>query len=261
MLGTLVKIAVTGAAAYVGYKLITKKPILQSIRGITKAGAIQVVVPTSGVKPVNGVHGAGNAFVITDAGASRLSPQSTKDVQSALNALGFGPLKVDGIPGPLTTNAIQKFQTAHGLSADGIIGDQTKKDLAAALAQLAGISPAIGQMPEVQGAQAGSSNINTCKDVQHALNMLGASPALQEDGKCGPLSVAAIKAFQVTHGLTADGVAGPKTKMALSIACNSVGQQSGMMAAAQAQAQADAAAASASAGPPPGLASFGGNFG
>jgi peptidoglycan hydrolase-like protein with peptidoglycan-binding domain len=56
------------------------------------------------------------------------------------------------------------------------------------------------------------------KDVQHALNVLGASPSLSEDGKMGPKTVAAIKSFQTVHGLTPDGVAGPKTKVALHLA-------------------------------------------
>jgi peptidoglycan hydrolase-like protein with peptidoglycan-binding domain len=34
----------------------------------------------------------------------------------------------------------------------------------------------------------------------------------------GPKTVAAIKSFQTIHGLTPDGVAGPKTKTALHLA-------------------------------------------
>src|SRR4030095_3141070 len=41
--------------------------------------------------------------------------------------------------------------------------------------------------------------------VQHALNLTGASPKLQEDGNLGPKSVAAIKSFQAAHGLIPDG--------------------------------------------------------
>jgi peptidoglycan hydrolase-like protein with peptidoglycan-binding domain len=55
-------------------------------------------------------------------------------------------------------------------------------------------------------------------DIQGNLNILGASPPLTVDGQLGPMSVAAIKAFQTAHGLTADGIAGPQTKTAIYIA-------------------------------------------
>ena len=55
-------------------------------------------------------------------------------------------------------------------------------------------------------------------DVQKNLNILGAKPALTTDGKLGPMSIAAIKSFQASHGLAADGVAGPKTKTAIYVA-------------------------------------------
>jgi len=235
-----------GIAVVLGIKALQKKH-LQSVRSVTRDGkAIQLVVPASGTKPVNGVSTAANAVLITPSGASVLMPSSIKEIQSALNALGFGPLKVDGVAGPLTTKAVQQFQSAHGLTADGIIGDNVKKQLAMALSALAGVNTSVGQSPEVQSATAGSTpTIATCKDVQHALNLLGASPALQEDGVCGPKSIAAIKAFQVTHGLVSDGVAGPKTKAALAIA---LGAQQPIVhhgMADVAQAAADAAAAQA----------------
>lgn len=51
--------------------------------------------------------------------------------------------------------------------------------------------------------------------LQQALNALGYTPKLVEDGRRGPATVAAIKWFQGLHGLTADGVAGPVTLGAL----------------------------------------------
>lgn len=48
------------------------------------------------------------------------------------------------------------------------------------------------------------------KLVQRQLNKLGFGP-ISEDGKTGPLTVAAIKAFQKSRGLPVDGLAGPKT--------------------------------------------------
>jgi hypothetical protein len=48
-----------------------------------------------------------------------------RHVQAGLNALGFGPLNVDGIQGPATWNAIAAFQQVNGLAVDGIAGSGT----------------------------------------------------------------------------------------------------------------------------------------
>ena len=47
-----------------------------------------------------------------------------------LNKLGFGPLDVDGIFGPLTQAAVTRFQSAKKLEADGVVN---QKDWAALL--------------------------------------------------------------------------------------------------------------------------------
>jgi peptidoglycan hydrolase-like protein with peptidoglycan-binding domain len=72
------------------------------------------------------------------------------------------------------------------------------------------------------GAQAPSNfpDPDTSSDVwvQWTINRLGLIPPLVEDGMLGPLSRAAIKAFQKNHGLHPDGVPGPMTRTALAIA-------------------------------------------
>ena len=53
--------------------------------------------------------------------------------------------------------------------------------------------------------------------LQHALAAAGYSPG-KADGDYGDATTNAVKAFQSDHGLTADGVAGPKTLAALATA-------------------------------------------
>ena len=53
--------------------------------------------------------------------------------------------------------------------------------------------------------------------VQQKLNDLGASPQLVVDGKWGPKSITACKAFQKSKGLVVDGIPGPKTLTALGL--------------------------------------------
>ena len=52
-------------------------------------------------------------------------------------------------------------------------------------------------------------------DLQSRLNALGAKPPLKVDGIFGPKTLAAVRAFQKSHGLKVDGLVGPKTTAAL----------------------------------------------
>lgn len=68
-----------------------------------------------------------------------------KEVQQKLNSLGFGPLIVDGKPGPKTTSAIKDFQKKAGLTVDGTYGPKTE----AALFQSVTIKPTYPTIPVV----------------------------------------------------------------------------------------------------------------
>jgi Putative peptidoglycan binding domain len=56
-----------------------------------------------------------------------------KVLQLALAHLGFSPGTIDGQYGAGTTQAVKNFQTAHGLTADGVCGPQTIAALKTAL--------------------------------------------------------------------------------------------------------------------------------
>ena len=58
----------------------------------------------------------------------------TRWVQQSLNALGLGPLTVDGDAGPATLDAIRRFQAAQGMYQDGVVGPLTLSALNAAVA-------------------------------------------------------------------------------------------------------------------------------
>ena len=49
----------------------------------------------------------------------------THDLQIRLNALGYGPLLVDGVAGPKTLQSVRQFQAAQGLDVDGVAGPNT----------------------------------------------------------------------------------------------------------------------------------------
>jgi putative chitinase len=66
----------------------------------------------------------------------------------------------------------------------------------------------------------GSQNpaVHSTTWLQVSLNKLGAEPPLVPDGSYGPLTAAAVKEFQESHGLTADGKMGPETWAAIDAA-------------------------------------------
>jgi peptidoglycan hydrolase-like protein with peptidoglycan-binding domain len=67
-------------------------------------------------------------------GAGLLQPGGSRPVrtlQHRLSRAGFSPGPVDGRFGPLTTQAVERFQHAHDLGVDGIVGVHTQRALAA----------------------------------------------------------------------------------------------------------------------------------
>ena len=95
---------------------ITQTPPTTAKTGTTAKPAktpSKVVLPTLALKP-------------GDAGTQ------VKRLQRTLAALGYSPGTVDGRFGPATKRALQKFQKAKKLTADGILGPKTLRALVAA---------------------------------------------------------------------------------------------------------------------------------
>jgi peptidoglycan hydrolase-like protein with peptidoglycan-binding domain len=201
-----------GIAALAGYEFM-KKP---------KGGAVHKTVTDTGV-PIKVVAYPGHGAIVgSPTGYSNVSLQTVKDVQRALNTLGYVPtLKVDGFLGPKTTANVRVYQSKNGLVVDGSAGDVTMRSLSASLAKMAASGSALHQAVALSPDMAASAGAMTSTDIQTDLNILGARPPLQVDGIIGPKSRAAIIVFQTTHGLQVDGIAGPLTKAAIYTAVHS----------------------------------------
>lgn len=96
--------------------------------------------------------------------------------------------KHNGVFGTGTKVAVQDFQRAHSLVADGIVGPLTWPDLT----------------PTIEHNSTG----NTVRAVQEVLGM-------DVNGDFGTVTLDNVKAFQAKHKLTADGIVGPNTWNAL----------------------------------------------
>jgi len=135
--------------------------------------------------------------------AAEAASANAAALQTALHAKGLYAGTVDGVRGPMTRDAVRRFQLRRGLLADGIAGPRTRAALGwrgrPRLGSRAIASPARGW--DVAG-------------VQFLLAIHG-FPSGPFDGRLGPRGDAALRRFQAWAGLGADGVAGQATLAAL----------------------------------------------
>jgi len=162
--------------------------------------------------------------------------------QVTLLQQALGGIKVDGVYGPETEEAVRSFQTSHSLTVDGVAGAQTSAALrgnpavkalasfqseipgesasaAASAASSTTTSTAGGEEPSATTAPAGvwkpqaavasgpspeEVEATTVKHLQTALQ-------LTADGVFGPETEASVRRLQARHGLTVDGIVGPAT--------------------------------------------------
>jgi peptidoglycan hydrolase-like protein with peptidoglycan-binding domain len=124
-------------------------------------------------------------------------------LQRRLTGLGFSPGPIDGRYGPLTTQAVERFQRAYGLSADGIVGPRSVAALNAKTdTTRAALRPGDGYQI--------NAGLGRVRVLQRRLARLGFAPG-PIDGRYGPLTTHAVERFQTARRLTVNGVAGAVT--------------------------------------------------
>ena len=126
-----------------------------------------------------------------------------RQLQRRLRSDGYYAGPVDGLYGPRTVAAVQQFQRANGLVADGVAGPQT---MSAASPRGDRVRPGAGY-----GSPGGDVRV---RDVQRMLRTAGYD-AGSVDGRFGPRTQAAVQWFQAKHGLRASGVVDPASLIRL----------------------------------------------
>jgi len=133
----------------------------------------------------------------------------------------IGGLSIDESFGPLTEAAVKAYQKKQGLSQDGVVGPKT---WAALLNPKTAPTPApIPAPPAPAGGKTtlrqGDKDFGTGGPVAQLQRFLG---GLKVDGAFGPVTKAAVVAYQRKRGLYADGVCGPLTWEALLVPKNAI---------------------------------------
>ncbi|MGV0102903.1 peptidoglycan-binding domain-containing protein [Nostoc sp. DSM 114167] len=137
--------------------------------------------------------------------------EDVKALQEKLRIAGFYYGNATGIFGPITEEAVKRFQDSYKLSVDGVVGPAT-------LSKLPGVG--IGD-----GEEAPSKVVNRDKlrvgdrgepvrILQEQLIQAGYLEG-EPNGYYGPYTADAVKRFQAANFLAASGVAGPTTRAKL----------------------------------------------
>jgi peptidoglycan hydrolase-like protein with peptidoglycan-binding domain len=122
--------------------------------------------------------------------------QAVRELQLALNALGYNTGAVDGQFGAQTESAVKDFQQDRDIPADGIVGPITWLN----------IDEADQSEPILKKGSKG----NPVRRAQKRLT-LGGWDTGGVDGVFGTNTEAAVKKFQGDRGLAVDGIVGPQT--------------------------------------------------
>ena len=146
------------------------------------------------------------------------SGSAVEQVQFWLNTLAqydsaIPSVKVDGVYGTATANAVRAFQRKYGLTVDGIVGQTTWKELYDEFLSIQsdnGTPNAYPGTPLREGAS--GQNVRLVQFwLKIARTVYTSLESVTVDGKFGADTAAAVRRFQRYFGLTADGVVGRTT--------------------------------------------------
>ena len=155
-----------------------------------------------------------------------LSPAALTQVQDRLRQMGAYNGRVDGIWGPDSQSALERFQQSRGLQVSGQLNQATAATLGLNPVELLAARPgaASGASTDAAPAAAPSSDTlsrNAVRNVQSRLRALGFYRG-QVDGIWGAGTQTAIERFQQGRGLQSTGQINPATAQAMGLDPNNL---------------------------------------
>lgn len=192
----------TGNHAYVGTLSVTAMLLALVITafGAATAGA-RTISPTPAQTHTLSALAAHGRAVNPGTGYWPHGSPVVRGLQALLANAGYPPGPTDGRYGPLTGQAVMRYQAALGLPATGIAGSQTLAALSARRVAL-----------RVGAGYPGGSPV--VRHLQRLLARAGTLPG-PIDGLYGPRTARAVGQYQADLGLPVSGIAGPQTLTAL----------------------------------------------
>jgi peptidoglycan hydrolase-like protein with peptidoglycan-binding domain len=142
--------------------------------------------------------------------------EQVRILQERLRVAGYYYGNSTGIFGPITEDAVKRFQQAYNLEADGLVGPATLRRLPPA---------GIGGGEEAQNRRTSSDKLRlgdrgeSVRVLQEQLIKAGYLEG-QPNGYYGPYTADAVRRFQSENYLAASGIAGPTTRAKLYAATN-----------------------------------------
>jgi peptidoglycan hydrolase-like protein with peptidoglycan-binding domain len=93
------------------------------------ATAVALLLPAAGHAAEGGKLASAGVLARGSGYEGAAGSDAVRVLQRRLRRLGNPPGPIDGLYGPLTEGAVERFQQRHGLAVDGIVGRQTKRSL------------------------------------------------------------------------------------------------------------------------------------
>jgi N-acetylmuramoyl-L-alanine amidase len=184
-----------------------------NMRSLTRLAAA-LVVGTA----LSAGAGAAHAQTVQLTYTQPLSAGGVQMVQERLRQLGDYPGAVDGVWGPDSVTALQRFQQMHGLQPTGELNQATLASLGMEPAAVLG-APAVATTVPVAPAVTPYEpvlSVHAVQMVQERLRQLGYYRG-GIDGVWGPGTQDALLLFQQRSGLQADGHVNTATATALGL--------------------------------------------
>ena len=158
-----------------------------------------------------------------------LAPGAAMRVQERLRQLGAYSGRADGVWGPDSQAALERFQQGRGLQVTGQLNQATASTLGLSPAELVAAAPgpaaaaasAVPAAPAVPATAAEPLSPAAVRNIQARLRSLGFYRG-SADGVWGPGTQAAIERFQQGRGLQATGQPTPATAAAMGLDPNNL---------------------------------------